>query len=168
MPREILQIRSHHLIPLMHSIAEFYTGDDREFAKKEALLSLSEIKTDPELNTENYYGIGHSYRFDVLGVKDINEQKYQNAIEENVLKIMTLPDDTLVIASNRPDSICQSCAIGVHCDMQAPKGLGGDNNATLLLKLWLSQNQLGFKTINNGVITNMANIRKFLKVDKPH
>lgn len=168
MPREIFQIRSHHLIPLIHSIAELYNGDVHEFAKREASLSLKEIKTDPEMNAENYCDIGHSYRFDVLGTKDINEQKYLRAVEENVIKILTLPDETLVIASNRPDSICQSCVIGAHCNVPASNGMGGDFNATFYLKFWLSQNGLGFKTINNGVITNMANIRKFLKVDRPH
>lgn len=164
MPREIFQVRSHHLLSLRYSIAEFYNGDPKKFAQREAFLSLCEIRTEPELDTENYQGIGHSYRRDVLGENDKNKWKYYKAVKSNVLKILTLPNDSIVVVSAQPDEICQSCAIGAHCDIIPDPGTGGDFLTRITLEFWLSQNGLGYKKINGGVITNMANIRKFLGI----
>ena len=161
---ETFQIRAHHLRGLRYSIRDFYEGDTKRYSQKEALVNIQEILTMSSFNAKNYRGIGHSYREDTIGENDRNKFRFYKAIKLQTLDLLTLPDKTPAIVSNRPDSICLSCAIGDHCKL-SPGGTVDEDYLTIVsLESWLEQNSLSFKRSDKEIFTYISNLRKFLDI----
>jgi hypothetical protein len=111
---EPIIIRGHHL-----DILEKILIINHRLSQKDKERIIYNANSDLMNGIEFYYEKspdGASYKKDVIGTTQEEENKFISDYQQFLLKILSLPDEyPIKIVTGKPDDICKLCAIGKHC-----------------------------------------------------